>query len=124
VEEISMIRWTVRGGIVLGLLAVSLAAGGVATAAPATQQAIVVEMASNPNRFGPTEVVVAPGTTVTWRTVSGSHSTTSETGLWDSVDRLPVGQSYSFTFNDVGEYAYFCRAHQDQAMAGKVIVRS
>lgn len=119
-----MIRWPVRGGIALALLALSLAAGGVATAEPATQQTIVIEMASSPNRFAPTEIVVAPGTTVTWRTVGGSHSTTSETGLWDSVDRLPVGESYSFTFNDVGEYAYVCRAHQDQGMVGKVVVRS
>jgi plastocyanin len=118
-----MIQWPVRGGIVLGLLAASLAAGNVATAESTAQQTTIIEMASSPNRFTPTEIVVAPGTMVTWRTVGGSHSTTSETGLWDSVDRLPVGESYSFTFNDVGEYAYVCRAHQDQGMAGKVVVR-
>jgi len=119
-----MIRWSVRRGIVLGLLAVSLTAGSVATAEPAAEQALVVEMAAGPNRFTPTEIVVAPGTTVTWRSVGGSHTTTSENGLWDSVDRLPVGESYSFTFNDVGEYAFFCRPHQDQGMTGKVVVRS
>ena len=95
-----------------------------AIAEPAQQQTLVVEMVNSPNRFAPTEIVVAPGTTVTWRSVGGSHTTTSESGLWDSVDRLPVGESYSFTFNDVGEYGFFCRPHQDQGMAGKVIVRS
>jgi plastocyanin len=119
-----MIRRPVRSGIVLGLLAFSLAAGSVATAEPAADQTLVVEMAASPNRFDPTEIVVAPGTTVTWRSVGGSHTTTSEAGLWDSVDRVPVGESYSFTFNDVGEYTYICRPHQDQGMVGKVVVRS
>ena len=119
-----MIRWSVRGGVVLGLLAVSLTAGSVATAEPAAEQTLVVEMASSPNRFAPTEIVVAPGMTVTWRTVGGSHTTTSESGMWDSVDRIPVGESYSFTFNDVGEFGFFCRPHQDQGMVGKVVVRS
>jgi plastocyanin len=56
------------------------------------------------------------------RGVPGSDTTTSETGLWDSVERLGVGQSFSFTFQTPGEYAYYCNPHRDRGMVGKVIV--
>ena len=66
---------------------------------------------------------IAPGTTVTWVTVSGSHTTTSNTGLWDSgEERLPVGESYSFTFQQPGVYDYYCRPHRNAGMIGRVIV--
>ncbi|HEV7661957.1 MAG TPA: PQQ-dependent dehydrogenase, methanol/ethanol family [Chloroflexota bacterium] len=62
----------------------------------------------NPGVFG---VAVPPGTTITWTNVGPTvHTATSDTGLFDSGD-LAVGASYSYTFNDVGVYWYFCRPH-------------
>ena len=106
----------------VSILALAGVAGSAAGAAPATQDTVTVDMLSGPTRFEPAEITIRPGTTVTWITRSGSHTTTSETGLWDSVDRLPVDQSFSFTFTDPGEYPYFCTPHVDQGMVGKVIV--
>ena len=114
-------RLVVGSALVVGLAALSLA-GGATTAAPADVQKAVVEMATGPPHFTPAEITVAPGSTVVWRTVSGSHTTTSEAGLWDSVERLPVGQSFPYTFQDPGEYGFYCQPHQDQGMVGKVIV--
>ena len=61
-----------------------------------------------PGVFG---VAVPPGTTITW-TNNGptAHSTTADTGTWDS-GLLNAGDSYSFTFDTPGVYWYFCRPH-------------
>jgi plastocyanin len=108
-------------GVALGLAVVGLAASGVG-AAPESQQTIRVNMASNPTRFEPATITVAPGTMVVWETVSGSHTTTSETGLWDSGRRLAVGETFSYTFSAPGVYPYYCEPHRDQGMVGQVIV--
>jgi len=109
-------------GVAIGLGVAGLVGGG-ATAAPEHQQTVTVDMASDPNRFEPRDITIAPGTTVTWVTVSGSHTTTSNTGLWDSgEERLPVGESYSFTFQQPGVYDYYCRPHRNAGMIGRVIV--
>ncbi len=108
-------------GIALG---VSVAGTFAATAVAApTEQAVRVEMASNPNRFDPVNVTVPVGSTVTWVDVSGTHTTTSYDGLWDSgARRLDVGETYSYTFNQPGVYRYYCVPHEDQGMIGTVVV--
>ena len=88
-----------------------------APAAPSTQVATTARSVSNvtvedfdfkPGVFG---VAVPPGTTITWTNNGPTvHTTTSDTGVWDSGD-LQVGQSFSFTFTDPGVYWYFCRPH-------------
>lgn len=110
-------------GVALGLTIAGLATGGVA-AAPSEQQTVRVEMASNPTRFVPAQLTIAPGTTVTWYTTSGSHTTTSDTGVWDSVERLAVGEEFSYTFNTPGVYPYNCVPHRDQGMVGTITVTS
>jgi plastocyanin len=108
-------------GVALGLAVLGFAATGVG-AAPASQQAVTVEMMDY--QFAPEQVTIAPGTMVTWAPTSGSHTTTSETGLWDSGRRLDVGESFSYTFNTPGVYPYFCEPHLDRGMVGRVIVSS
>src|SRR5215218_9962465 len=98
-------------GVVGGLLLAGLAMSG--QAAPAAQQPVSIDMLTGSYSFEPAEVTIAPGTTVTWITRSGSHTTTSETGLWDSGERLGVGQSFTFTFEAPGEYAYYCSPHRE-----------
>jgi plastocyanin len=59
-----------------------------------------------PNGFEPPTVEVAPGTTVCWKNQDGwLHTVTSDTGAFDS-GVMPLGDTYSFTFEDVGSYAY------------------
>ena len=77
----------------------------------------------------PTNITV--GDTVRW-TNNGItvHTTTNaniledgifEGDLWDS-DALNVGETFSHTFNDVGEFPYFCTVHDGGGMEGRVIV--
>ncbi|HVQ01491.1 MAG TPA: PKD domain-containing protein [Candidatus Thermoplasmatota archaeon] len=61
--------------------------------------------------FSPTPKTINVGDTVRW-TNHGSvtHTTTSNTGLWDSGNMAP-GATYSYTFNTEGTYAYHCKIH-------------
>ena len=64
-------------------------------------------------------LVVKAGTQVTWVNRDNTqHTTTSNSGLWDSGILNP-GQSFSFTFNTPGTYSYICNVHP---MTGVVIV--
>ncbi len=106
----------------IALLALSGGTGRAAGASVATQQPVSIEMLTGSYEFRPAEITITPGTTVTWLNVSGSHTTTSETGVWDSGERLSEGQSFSFTVQPPGEYPYYCSPHRDRGMVGKVII--
>lgn len=71
-------------------------------------------------QFTPASVQVAQGTTVNW-TNNGptNHTTTSDTGVWDSGS-LAAGKSFSFTFNTPGTFAYHCAIHP--SMKGTITV--
>src|SRR5215217_3928620 len=65
--------------------------------------------------FNPPNVTVAPGTTVTWVNNDQTAHTATATdpaGAFDSGTLQP-GQSYSFTFDKPGTYAYHCNIHPD-----------
>lgn len=75
--------------------------------------------------FDPEELTVAAGASVTW--VNGDeilHTVTGgapgeETGRFDG--QLPAaGDRFSFTFEQVGSYAYFCSRHHH--MRGVIVV--
>src|SRR5215210_8428678 len=59
------------------------------------------------------EMTVAPGTTVTWvNDGEEPHTSTADDGTWDSGTLQP-GESYSFTFDEPGDYSYLCEIHPD-----------
>lgn len=61
--------------------------------------------------FGPDELTIPVGTTVTWTNEdSAPHTATAEDGSFDS-GRLERGDSFSYTFEEAGEFAYFCDIH-------------
>ena len=116
--------------IILGLAAVLLApSAGVrawvvwAAMRPAT--VYVVQRAKfEPPTWGFDRMVITipPGTTVTWKSVSGnsdSHTSTSNDGVWNSP-LLNPGDMWSFTFSKPGRYRYHCALHP--WMAGVVNV--
>jgi len=78
---------------------------------------------------GNSTTVINVGDTVQWNWVSGTHSTTSGTcssgcspdGTWDSTILSAPSGTFSFTFNNVGSFPYYCRVHLS-SMTGKVIV--
>jgi plastocyanin len=70
--------------------------------------------------FTPAELTVAAGTTVTWTNEDWApHTATAEDGSFDS-GRLNQGDSFEYTFDDPGTYAYFCSFHP--GMMGSIVV--
>jgi FtsP/CotA-like multicopper oxidase with cupredoxin domain len=74
------------------------------------------------NRFVPTRLTVAAGSTVTWSNHgNNAHTVTSFDGLWDSGTLLHDDQ-FSFTFTTPGTYRFICRQHLLQGMGGVITV--
>jgi plastocyanin len=70
--------------------------------------------------FGPENISVPVGTTVTFTNQGDvAHTASSETGVFDT-GLLSNGESYTFTFDTPGTYGYFCAPHP--WMLGQVIV--
>jgi amicyanin len=71
--------------------------------------------------FGPAELTVPVGTTVTWT----NHDDIPHTVV--SIDKvfkskvLDTDETFSFTFSTAGTYPYFCSIHPK--MTGKVVVQ-
>ena len=71
------------------------------------------------------------GSTVLWQWVSLTHTVTSGTGSSDPQVGMPFDQpldsahmQFSFTFNTVGTFPFFCRFHELSNMRGAVVVKS
>ncbi len=61
--------------------------------------------------FVPADVTVCQGATVRWTNFdTAPHTSTSDTGVWDSGILL-TGQTFSFTFNNLGDFPYHCSVH-------------
>jgi glucose/arabinose dehydrogenase/plastocyanin len=72
----------------------------------ATQDVSIVGFA-----FQPPSVSIDAGDSVRWTEMDGAfHSSTSDTGLWDS-DSLPFQGQFSYQFTAAGEYPYHCTPH-------------
>lgn len=73
--------------------------------------------------FGPATLTVKRGTTVTWINKDGDAHTVTAVGARPLFASNPfdTGDSFSFTFNAPGTYAYFCKIHP--TMKGTVVVQ-
>ena len=70
--------------------------------------------------FSPQTITVKRGTTLRWRNEdSVQHTVTSDSGVFDS-GLFSHDESYSYTFEEKGEYPYHCTLHP--RMTGTVIV--
>ena len=105
--------------------------------APASQGGAQVEVVNI--AYSPDPLEISPGTEVTWTNLDEGvrHTVTSGVpgdngvpgvsagkpakvdGLFDG-DLAAAGESFSFTFDKAGTYAYFCGVHP--SMTGKVVV--
>jgi FtsP/CotA-like multicopper oxidase with cupredoxin domain/plastocyanin len=77
--------------------------------------------------FFPKTVMLSAGQTVTWNWTGNNHSTTSDTGVWDSgVQNQPHTFSHTFTAADSGKtFPYFCQVHGGPGgvgMSGSIMV--
>ena len=102
----------------LGLaMLVSLAVGGPASAATVGVSEVDFD-------FVPATVTINVGDTVVWTNdATDPHTSTSDTGLWDSGSMGP-GATFSHTFNSAGSFAYHCTFHESLGMVGTVVVQA
>jgi plastocyanin len=60
--------------------------------------------------FGPAQLTVKVGTTVTWKNHDDIPHTVVSAGKFRSK-AMDTDDSYSFTFTAAGDYTYFCSLH-------------
>ena len=99
------------------LLVTGVAAVYLHAALPASAEEVTVKIGNF--TFGPQELKVKAGTTVTWTNEDDiPHTVVSPNGFRSKV--LDTDGKYSFTFTAPGTYKYFCSLHPH--MTGIVIV--
>ncbi len=70
--------------------------------------------------YSPQTVKIPRGSAVVWKNLSSvTHTTTSNTGLWNRT-LAPRTGTYKRTFLKAGTYRYHCNIHI--GMTGKVVV--
>ena len=89
--------------------------------ASAQQKAETAEVKIENFSFGPTELTVPAGTTVTWINRDDIPHTVVSTDKVFKSKVLDTDEKFSFTFSKAGTYPYFCSIHPK--MTGKVIVQ-
>ncbi len=90
-----------------------------------TENGSTIEIIIQDDQYGPMEQSVMVGTTVTWVNRDlYPHTVTAgkpgkPSGAFDSGN-MQKDMTYSYTFDSVGTYEYYCKIHP--TMRGKVIV--
>jgi plastocyanin len=93
------------------------------TAAPITIQPTLTFVAVEIKNFAykPATITVSKGTTIVWtQRDSTSHTVTIAYGAGFDSGTLSPGQTFNYTFNEIGTFNYGCSIHTN--MSGKVIV--
>jgi plastocyanin len=90
---------------------------------PITEEEKVVSIVANSgsNSYNPNPIEVRVGDMMTWiNDDSSPHTVTSSNDSTFDSDIMRRGEAFSFTFDNVGEYPYFCTLHP--SMVGTVVV--
>ena len=82
----------------------------------------VASVSMDHNTFIPSEITVAPGTTVTWVNNETMPHTVVNPNQGFRSKFLVKDAKFSFTFTTPGDYDYLCSIHPN--MKGKVIVKA
>jgi plastocyanin len=117
-------RRSVSVAILAGALALGIGApaAGSKNYAPAAQQKSgAAEVKIDNFSFGPAELTVSVGTTVTWTNRDDIPHTVRSTDDVFKSKVLDTDEKFSFTFSKAGTYPYFCSIHPK--MTAKVIVQ-
>lgn len=89
--------------------------------ASAQQKPETVEVKIDNFSFGPAELIVAVGTTVTWTNRDDIPHTVVSTDKVFKSKVLDTDEKFSYTFTQAGSFPYFCSIHPK--MTGKVAVK-
>jgi plastocyanin len=71
--------------------------------------------------FSPNTATINVNDTVTWTWVGSPHSSTSDTGLWDS-GVFSAGHTFTLAFTSAGSFPFHCTVHP--FMTGTITVQS
>jgi len=111
-----------KKGMLLGALGAVTALVVAAPPAPSADAAKSAEVDIANFHYSPPTLVVAAGTTVTWKNADDSpHSVREKSGKFKSA-ALDTDDTFSQTFTAPGEYDYICSIHP--YMRGKIVVKS
>ncbi|HET7087483.1 MAG TPA: choice-of-anchor Q domain-containing protein [Anaerolineae bacterium] len=121
-----MARRGMRGariGLALGLAVAGLIVlGGLSVRQSALATTLTVsDVSAIDFEFVPPAITITTGSSVRWINNGGSHTSTGDTGLWDS-GLLAAGGMFTRTFDTPGSYPYHCTFHQAFGMTGIVVV--
>ena len=119
--------------VILGLiLATLVVAGGVAIEGcggggdPGANEVFMQAIA-----FNPMEITIQAGESVTWtnqdivpHTATSGNPGDADLGTIFVSERLSRGGTFTHTFEDAGEFVYFCEVHPGMMRDAKVIVES
>src|SRR5437588_4074212 len=116
-----------RRGRLLKLAMTAFAAAGFVVATSAVPVSANAGVSIEDNFFSPAATHIDPTETITW-TWNGvhNHSTTSDTGIWDSGIH-GNGHTFPRTFSSVGIFKYHCNVHSNMhgtIYVGKVLTVS
>ena len=103
--------------MVAALLLSAASPGSLAKAPQPTSAEVKVDNFS----FGPANLTVAVGTTVTWTNRDDIPHTVVSTDKVFKSKVLDTDEKFSFTFDKAGTYPYFCSIHPK--MTGSVVVQ-
>ena len=98
-----------------------LGAGPANVVAHAQPKAETMEVKIDNFTFGPTELTVRVGTTVTWTNRDDIPHTVVSTDKVFKSKVLDSDEKFSYTFSTPGTFSYFCSIHPK--MTGKVVVQ-
>ncbi len=75
--------------------------------------------------FTPAAIEIDPGTTVVWEWTGkgGGHNVVARDGTFESQLYSDAGETFSYTFEESGEFPYYCEPHRPSGMQGGVAVR-
>ena len=107
--------------VALGLGTTGLGAESDNFTASSEQKSETVEVKIDNFSFGPAELTVAVGTTVTWTNRDDIPHTVVSTDKVFKSKVLDTDEKFSYTFAQAGTFPYFCSIHPK--MTGKVIVK-
>jgi len=104
-----------------GVAFVGMFAGAGSLPPAAQQKSETTEVKIDNFSFGPAELKVTVGTTVTWTNHDDIPHTAVSTDKMFKSKVLDTDEKFSFTFSKPGTYEYFCSIHPK--MTGKVVVQ-
>ncbi len=107
--------------LALALVISGLLLGPLAASAANSPAQIVNCAGTPPWCFSPNPIRITVGSTVTWtNTTAPTHTSTSDTGVWNTGNIATGATSSAVSFPAVGTFPYHCAIHP--SMTGSVIV--